>query len=1101
MRTRKFIITCCLTITLYYTAKTQETNSDFSGKVRTSLSVMLPNASVTLTHEPTKSKVITLTRADGYFSFFNLKPGGPYTLEISHAGYETIKKADLFFNLIAEPQDFEINSRDIILLEKTNFLPEVKIQTNINNTHYPALSTQISSDQLQALPSIARNFHDYIRIVPQAVITRDGGISLAGQNNRFNAFFIDGANNNDILGLAASGTNGGQTGTPPISMEALEQISIVLAPYDVQYSNFTGGSINAITRSGSNNFKAAAWYYFRNEYLAGSSPLSIENPSAPGVFERPRLSHFFNQTTGLRAGGPIVKNKLFYFFLAETQSELRPQPVNLSEYRGSATAQQLTALSELLRSRYQYDPGNFLETNDILTANRFVARVDWTASTKNKFTISLRYNTAKRTALNGLSSSTQLSFSNSGLALPATSYSSTFEWKRFFSGGPTNRLLISITSELEDRKWMGRSFPRVSIADGPANILFGSAPGSGLTLYKGKNIAISNVFKNTWKSHSITSGVDLSYNKISDWNIPNFFGTYQFRNLEDFVTGAKPIRYQRSFSLLDLPVGDKTLAGSIYSTFQAGIFFNDNFRIDSKFNLNFGIRFDNNFLPTHTYIDKFFNDTAINTISKYYDLEGTRAGIYLNSQWQVSPRFGFSYKFPAQKILVQGGAGIFRGHILNVWTDVLYSRNGMSIGSLDINPQAYGLNFNSDPYNQPTPQSLGIDINNAKGELDLISKKFKYPSVLKSSITVLKKIPKNWALSVEAIFTSNIFETKYTNLNILPAEKTSLGPGGRNVYSTGTNPVFMPLRSNGINPYPGQVFLLSNNKGKKGYSYGITYMIDKHWTNNFSINTSYTIGKSKVLFEPSFNNSLYSTQWRLTESVNGKNNMKLSASDVGIGHRVTATVIKKFTYIKNKTLTTFSIFYNGQSGSPYSYVYNGSIVNDDGNKQNLDLIYIPTTADLSNMIFVPITVGTTTLYTADQQKSLLDQFVESDKYLRKNRGEFAERNGARLPFTNMVDLRLQQDFKIKRKGKILAISINYDVFNFLNMLNRSWGRLNNIPADNYPLIRFAGFVANSLTPQYQFSPIMGNLYSLQPSTAPGYSARWISQLGFKITLD
>jgi len=404
----------------------QETNSGASGQIRSASNEMLMGATVTAIHEPTRNIFNTQSRSDGYFHFFNLKPGGPYTITVSYTGYETIKKENLFFNLNQSVNDlinFTLNEKNVIM-------PEVTV-TNLpgNKT---GIESSINNQMIQSLPSISRNLQDYIRLVPQAKVNADGMISLAGQNSRFNAFFIDGANNNDILGLSQSGTNGGQTGSPPISMEAIEEIKVLLAPYDVRYSNFTGGSINAITRSGTNDLKASAWYYFRNEKLAGRSPLPFEKPGSPGVFERPQLSHFLNHTTGARVGGPIVKNKLFYFILAEKQSDLRPQPFNIAEYKGPANLQQLNALADLLRNKYNYEPGSFLENRDALNANRFVAKIDWNPSAKNKFTLSYRYNAAERAAPQIPGGSTLINFANNGSALPTKTHSASFEWKNFF---------------------------------------------------------------------------------------------------------------------------------------------------------------------------------------------------------------------------------------------------------------------------------------------------------------------------------------------------------------------------------------------------------------------------------------------------------------------------------------------------------------------------------------------------------------------------------------------------------------------------------------------------------------------------------------------
>jgi hypothetical protein len=1078
----------------------QETNSQVSGKIFTEKAEILSRATITAIHEPTKNTFVTQSRSDGFFHFFNLKPGGPYSITVTSVGYETVKKENVFLNLNSSDHFFNLSNNeaiDFILREKNITLQEVTVKKLVANK--TGIETDINNQKLVSLPSISRNFQDYIRLVPQAKVNADGMISLAGQNSRFNAFFIDGANNNDILGLSQSGTNGGQTGSPPISMDAIEEIKILIAPYDVQYSNFTGGSINAITRSGSNDIKASAWYYFRNEQLAGRSPLPVEIAGSPGMFERPKLSNFLNQTAGIRFGGPIVKNKLFYFLLAEKQSEVRPQSFNITEYQGAITLQQLDLLSDLLRNKYQYDPGSFLENTDKLNADRFVSKIDWNPSSKNKFTLSYRYNKAERTAPNLPNGKRLINFSNVNPSIPAITHSASFEWKSYFRHDLNNRFLFTITKEKDDRKWVGTPFPRVTILDANSSIGFGSAQGAGLSLFEATDVTLLNVLKFTKHKHTISTGLDINFSKINDANIPNYFGAYTFRNLNDFMNGAPPSRLQKSFSLLDIPDGDKTLAAATFKTFHGGVFINDNIQINTKLNINLGTRIDNNFLPTRTVEDKFFNDSAINIISRYYDLEGSRAAQPMKPHWQLSPRIGFTYKIPDKNIIIKGGGGIFTGHILNIWSSVLQQFNGVSIGGININPQQYGLKFNPDPYNQPTVQSLGIDPANAKGELDLISKNFKYPTVFRSSLTVIKRLKSNWTFTIEGIVTQNIHATKYTNVNILPPTKQTSAPDARNIYLPNAFTQQIPLAFNGTNPYTGQIFLMSNNHGKKGSSYSITLIADKKFLNNLYFNTSYTYGKSIVLFEPSFGNTIFSSQWRATETVNGKNFARLSISDVDLRHRVTANVGKKFSYAKTNLASSVTLFYNGQSGSPYSYVYSGNLINDNSTSSdnNYDLIYIPNVSDLNRMVFIA-----TPIYSAQQQKDLLNSFIESDKYLRKHRGEFAERNGARLPFTHIIDIRILQDFKLKIRNKETSFSITLDVFNFTNMLNKKWGRTYVMGGDNFQLIRFAGFANTAtLTSQYQFTPLNGTPYSIQSSTLPGNSARWISQLGFRINFN
>ncbi|MBA2329957.1 MAG: TonB-dependent receptor [Flavisolibacter sp.] len=973
-------------------------------------------------------------------------------------------------------------------------LPEVVVDGNTFKTRTGA-ETNISLSTLGSMPTISRNLQDFVRMVPQAKVTGEGSISLAGQNNRFNAIFIDGANNTDIQGLSLSGTNGGQTGAPPISIEAIEEINVQLAPYDVQFGNFTGGSINIITRSGSNDNKTSAWYYYRNEHLAGRSPHPLDKPGSPGETYRPRLSEFSNQTLGAWNSGAIVKNKFFYFALLERQYELRPQPFNISEYRGNSNRQQVSDLSDLLRNNYSYDPGSFLETKDQLIASRINLKFDWNASLKNKFMLSYRFNNAERTFPPRVSGATSIFFENTGVTIPARTHSTAFEWKHFYKHNKNNRLLITFTNQDDQRNWRGMPFPSLTIFDGNGTITFGSETATGITRSKANDFTLFNAFKWVEKRHVFTLGTDVNYAVLDNrGGIPSYFGAYQFRSLNDFITGASPSRFFRTFYLKDEPANPVK-----FNTLRTSFFINDEIRPSSNLKLTAGIRLDGNSIPTRTNEDRFFNDTGITKISMYYDLEGTRSGEKIKTHWALSPRISAEYKL-AHDVMVKGGAGIFLGHIVNNWPFNVF--NSVT-GTININPQQYNLRFLSDPYNQPTPESLNIDPANVRGNLNLISKRFKYPSVFRSSFIVEKRLKNSWTFSYESIVTKNIHEATFRNVNILHPLSTSGLPDSRNIYSFSSAPIKIPLRSNGINPYEG-IFLLTNNPGKKGYSFSHSIIINKQ-SKNFSLNSSYTYGRSIVLAELTGPQTPIPSQWRNMETVNGRNFATLSISDNELKHRIAAWLSKKVNYVKSKASTTICLFYNGQSGSPYSYVYLNSMINDNGRQgENFDLIYIPTVNDLSVMSFTPITNNTgDVLYSPEQQKAFLNTFIEDDKYLRNHRGGFAERNGARLPFTHIIDLRLQQDFTVKLRKKYMGVTITYDVFNFTNMLNRNWGRTFFLLNDSYPLITFTGYASTSPVPiqQYQFRPFNGKPYLVQTSTLPGNSARWISQLGMKINLN
>ena len=1077
----------------------QETNSHVSGIIKSEKNEVLQSAAVIIVHEPTKNTYSTVTDAKGYFYFFNIKPGGPYSITISYIGFESLLKTNLFLsysatNFYSYLQDTEFS--EFKLNERSNALLEVTLKARNQAELKFGTETNIDNERIRSLPSISRNLQDYVRLVPNAKINGDG-ISLAGQNNKFNAFFIDGSNTNDMLGLANSGTAGGQTNSPPISIEAIQEIKVLQSPYDVQYSNFTGGSINAITKSGSNQFTSSAWYFFRNEKMTGKSPLPVEVPGSTGIFKRPRLSSFFNQTAGMYASGAFIKNKLFYFLLAEYQNESQPQSYNFLEYKGNSTQQQLIALTDTIRKRYGYDPGSFLESGNVLNAKRFTAKLDWNPDTKNKLNLSYRYNDGERTTAQMQNGSTVIRFSNNRYRLPSTINSASFEWKRYFRNSGNNRLLLTYNNEVTERRIIGQSFPVVVIKDGPGiNIAFGSNAASNTVRFVASEFSLLDAFRFVKNRHAISTGVNFDFAKIWDLALGNSFGTYRFNSRNDFISNNYPAQYVRNISLATEKSTIVKGATAKYNPIRTGAFINDEIQIHDHLKLTGGLRLDANALPLSYKTDSFFNTTARGEIEKYYDLEGAVSGRAMKTDWRFSPRIGFIYKIPEEKITIRGGAGVFAGHILNVWASQIYA---VDIATLDLSepasPQYYGLHFNPNLNTQPDFQSLHINKDSIKGMLVLVSRNYKYPTVFRTSLSIDKNFKHNWNLTTELLFTKNIYENRYTNVNILPSTKTSAPPGSRNVYSSGTSAEKIPFP--GGNPY-NSIFLLGNNHGSKGFAYSFTSVVSKSVTNNLLVNIAYSFSNSVSLFEPVGNANTTDGQWAQLETVNGKNLASRTVSDFDLSHRISAVVTKKINYGRCATMIT--LFYNGQSGSPFSYVYDNSMINDDGRTpSSSDLIYIPTKKELDEMIFIPITTGTA--YSPQQQKDYLDHYIEQDKYLNKHRGQFAERNGPRLPFIHTLDLRFQQDFRIRWNKRESTISVIYDVFNFSNMLNKNWGRTYFLSAnDNYALITFAGYAnINTLTPQYQFKPFNGKPWSVQNSTAPGSSARWISQLGVKMT--
>jgi outer membrane receptor for ferrienterochelin and colicin len=1069
----------------------QNTTSTVSGTVKTNTGEPLIGATIIATHEPTGTQYKVQSRSGGFFNISNMNPGGPYNVQVTFVNFQQGKRSDIYLGL---GETYKIS---FTLDTKAEDLGEVTVQTSSKKrTDFSSKGgseTFITKEKMENLPTVGRNLQDYLRFVPQAKIaSADGnlaGVSFGGQNNRYNSFYVDGAANNDQFGLAGSGTNGGQTGSSPISIDAIDQIQVILSPYDASIGNFTGAGINATTKSGTNKFQASLYTFYRNQDLTGKTPTGDKSAAT-------KLADFSSKTYGFRIGGPIVKNKAFFFINIDMVRDERPQPWT-GTYAGN-TALTSPTFTNLLNkiATYGYNPGGYVNNVEEVKSDRLSAKIDWNLNTQHKLTLSYRYSKADRFNV-PTTSNTSINFYNGGYLMPNKTHSGSAELRSVFKKGQTNKLLLTFTKVVDDRDPIGKAFPRVTIIDGSGRFIFGTENFSTANVLEQSNFALLDYYKFTKGKHNLTIGTDNEYTKARNVFIRDNFGNYTFANVNDFINNAHPSGYSRSFSLLDNATGDATKAAAKFSFVRLAGFINDEISLSDNFTLNAGLRIDyTRFLQSPTK-DEFFNDVAIPKISQYYDLQGARSGKISNPKVSISPRIGFTYKIPDENVVIRGGAGLFAGRIPLVWPGGVFNNTGKSVGGINLSTSAItaaNLYFNPDPYNQPTAQSLGISISNAKGQVDLIAKDFKLPKVFRTSIAFDKKFDNGWTLTAEAILTKNINEIYYQNVNILPPTLKATGPDKRMVYTTTNNPPLIPINTNNTNPYTG-IYLLSNNKGDKGFAHNFTLMVNKNFKHGLTFNASYAYGHSQVTYEgtSSQNNSQYNT----LATVNGRNFADRQRSNFDLGHRITAFISKKFTYANKSMATTISLFYTGQSGNPLTYVYSGSMVRDVSQNNAQDLIYIPTSSDINNAVFVTVSGNP---ITPAQQKAALEQFISNDNYLSKRRGQYAERNGGRLPFTNVLDLNIKQDFNIKIAKKTYQIQVSYDIFNFTNMLNRDWGRQYFTSFDTYSLIQFRGYQSGGTVPTFSFvPPSSGNPYTVSTSTSPTFSARWVSQLGVRLS--
>jgi len=1068
----------------------QNTSSSINGFVKSAGGEPMVGASISAVHEPTGTVYRGQTRAGGRYEISNMNPGGPYVITVSFVNFETFKKEEVYLNL------GESSKQDFTIGEKATQLTSVTVLANRSQVQGKGgTETSIGRDKVANLPNVGRNLQDFLRYTPQAKLTSaDGAVSIAGQNNRYNGFYIDGAVNNDVFGLSNSGTNGGQAGASPISIDAIDQFQVIISPYDASIGNFTGGAINATTRSGTNTTQGSLYYFFRNQELAGKTPSGDKSRAT-------RLNNFKNETTGFRIGGALIKNKLFYFINGEIQRDKRPQPFAASGYTGTSKEADINTLSNYLKTTYSYDPGTFGDNPDRLAAEKVAAKVDWNINDNNRLSLSYRFAKSERDNTSA-TTSTRINFFNNGFLIPNTTNSASAELKTNLGKGMSNRLLLTYTGVEDDRGPLGTPFPRVSILDGPGTLVFGTENFSAANLLKQTNFALLDFFKFNKGNNYFTVGTDNEFSKSYNVFIRDNYGTYVFPNLATFLANGRPTSFDRSFSLVDKTAGDVTDAAAKFNSLRLGLFANDEIRINENFTLNLGIRADYTKFLTTPRTDAFFNDTAINILSRSYDLQGARSGQIATPKVSLSPRVGFTYKIPEDDVTIRGGIGMFTGRIPLVWPGGVYNQNGVSVGGVSLSGGSVPANFvfNPNPLAQPTAADLGISTANAKGQVDLIAKDFRLPKLLRTSLAIDKRLGNGWTTTLEGIFSKNINEINYQNVNIIPPTLKATGPDNRNVYTTVSGNVpQIPLRFNGINPYQNGVYLLSNNKGDKGFSYTFTFTVDKAFKNGFAFNANYSYGNSVVTYEGT--SSQNNSQWQNQETVNGRNFTGRSTSDFDLGHRINAYISKTFKWNqKGNFPTTFTLTYNGQSGAPFSYVYNQSLVSDFRRNAFADLVFVPTTQQImgGEYIFVTNTAGGVT-YTPAQQQVAFEKYITNDKYLSKRRGMYAERNASRLPFTNIVDLSVRQNINFRLAKRKYSFELRLDVSNFTNMLNRDWGRQYFLSFDTYNLVNFAGFQTGTTTPTYRFNPaIVGTTpYGLSASVAPNYTARWVSQLGIR----
>lgn len=1030
------------------------TTSSIAGRVLDTNGEALPGANLQVVQTNTNTQYGNSTDAEGYFRIANMLPGGPYTITVSFVGYENYVEDNVFLTV---GQTYQLKAT---LNESAQQLQQVTVtaKNDVFDGNRTGQQTIVDRQTIAEVPTLGRSIQTFWQINPFANIQPQGDnntsltASIAGMNNRYNALYIDGAVNNDVFGLAGNGSNGGQTGVAPISMDAIDQFQISVAPFDIRESGFAGGSVNAVTRSGSNDVSGSAYYFVRNQNMAGKTP--TDDPNAT----RKKLADFTSKLYGFRLGGALVKDKAFFFINGEIQNQETPQPFDPSTYIGASSQTDISNLvSALKNSPFSYDPGDYTNNANTLKSQKFLARFDFNLSPINKLTIRHSYVHAEN--ISALSSSTQaIRFYNTAILFPSTTNSTALELKSNFAHS-SNHLTLGSTLVRDDRNPYGSPFPALTIYDGTGTIYAGSEQYSTANQLNQNILTLTDNFELYRGKQTITIGTNNEYYYAYNLFIRQAFGSYTYGSLADFMNKAAPLNYARSYSLVDDVIGDGSKAAAEFHGMQLGAYAQDEIQFSDRFKATFGFRLDLPIFSEATPVNSDFNSNSVPLVEgDGYKLHGARTGKFLKSTPLFSPRIGFNYDVNGDNTTqLRGGIGIFTSRIPLVWPGGAYNNTGTTVGGVYYASAVPSI-WDYPTWNNQPPTTIVAGA--PSGEIDLFAHNFRLPQVLKFDLALDRRLPGGVIGTVEGLYTKYMNNLFYTNANVRQSDVN------RSYYSGPYAAI--PHFSGGTNS-PAYTYIMLATNTSKGYAYNFALSLSKQWNQGMQALVSYSYGDSFTVND--LTSSQNNSQWRYRPTLTGQNDdMRVMRSGFSMGGKILAQLSYRKEYA-GFMASQLSLLYSGQSGTPYSYLYSdgGKLTNVNSVSENL--VYIPKTQAEASLVDATVTdANGPHVITADQQWAALDKFISDDKYLSKHRGEFAERNSNRTPFRSILDFRFLQDFFVDMpNGKRNTLEFSLDIFNLGNLLNKDWGRMYYISNGEYQLETYKGVDATTNMPTFTFT--------------------------------
>ena len=1038
-QTIKCLIAAFAAMLMSVAAFAQVTTSALGGRVVDANGEPVIGAAVVATHEPSGTVYGVVTNNDGRYAINGMRAGGPYKVEISCLGYQTLAYTDVTLQLA------ETSALNGQLAEDSQMLGEAKViaaSASKFAAEKMGSATNISSEQIVSIPTVNRSITDVTRLSPYG----GNGMSFAGADGRTANFTVDGANFNNNFGLNDGLPGGGS----PISIDAIEEMQVVISPYDVRQTNFIGGGVNAITKSGTNTFKGSAYVYHRNENMRGNMAAGKE---VSGARDKDR-----NTTYGFTLGGPIIKNKLFFFVNAEYSQV----PTVVNRWRGSAdgnanpdayisrtTLEDLEKVSNFVKEKYGYDTGSWTDYPATESNTKVLARIDWNINDANKlavrynYTLNRAWNSTNGSSMDGGVRSGFSRFSQYGMAYANSLYSmdnivSSFsvDLNSRINDNLSNQFLATYSKLNDIRGTNSEDMPFVDIRkdDGSAPLPYIALGYELFTWNNGvhnNNINIKDDLTYYAGNHKITGGVSYEYQMADNSYMRNGTGYYRYNSLEDFLSGAAPEVVCLTYGY----DGEANPAARV-RFHKAGVYAQDEWNATDTFKLTYGLRLDG----------LFFDNQDLMRNQAIYDLEyvvdGKKrhidTGKWPSAAVTVSPRVGFSWDiFGDNSLKFRGGTGLFSGRLPLVFFTNMPTNSGMVQYQAKLN--ATGANGGAETdmsvfkggllkreellaklIELGYPNTISPEDGTLPSEISAVDPKFKMPQVWKTSVALDYNIPTSFPFSISG----EVIYNKTINGVVLRDWSVRGVDGFARFNGVDNRPIFQDFKqtyvdAKGKDKNMPAAYVLENTN--KGYGYSATLTMNMRPIEGLALMAAYTHTASKELTGMPGSNA--SSVLNYMGTIYGPNDPGLHNSEYVTPDRLIASA----TY-SDRANNHFSLIYEAWRGG-YNYSYMTS--NDmNGDGYNYDLIYIPTDKQVADKEF---------RFVSDKDAQRFMDYVHADKYLSKNQGKYAEAYSVYSPWVHRVDFSYKHDFKVKAGQSMNTLQLSVDIKNILNIFNSNWG--------------------------------------------------------------